>query len=118
MQMVDCGPILPSRPGQAPNEALLRLFNEGSRPAEVVAVELDPRLLAEEAGLALLDQCVAGTRRCRPWGGQGGDGGREDGCTLMSASARVHGLTAPPPPQSLRVSAPAPFGLPCWPQVQ
>jgi hypothetical protein len=82
VQSVDCGPILPRLPGQVPNEALLRLSNEGSRPAEVIAVELDPRLPAEEAGLALLDRwetgagvCVMGANRAGLGWGRGSTAG-------------------------------------------
>jgi hypothetical protein len=55
---VDCGPILPNKPGLLPNERLLQLVNDGSRPVEVIAVELDgSRLLQDEASLQLLDRC-------------------------------------------------------------
>lgn len=54
--VVDCGPILPARLGQVPNEATLQLCNDSGRPVEVVAVDLDDRFWKEEEALGQLDR--------------------------------------------------------------
>lgn len=51
---VDCGAILPRLPGQRPNEATLQLRNLGSRPVEVVCLDLDAQYWADEEALRSL----------------------------------------------------------------
>lgn len=53
--VVDCGPILPMTPGQAPNEARVRLVNPCPFPVEVVSLDFDNQYKSEEGLLSALE---------------------------------------------------------------
>ena len=114
--VVDCGPALPAFPGQRPAEAAFVITNPTDRPVEVVCVELDARLRADEEALRSLggdnDMCArlwAGSvdRLCGAQGGVMKLGARErrgarhiasksHGCLSLHAHAYIL------PPQQLQ----------------
>ena len=52
---VDCGPILPSFEGQAPNEVRIRMANPCGFPVEVMCLDLDKQYMMDEEVLRTVD---------------------------------------------------------------
>ena len=64
-RLLDCGVVLPATAGQRlSSEATMTLSNSGSRPIEVVCLDLDAQHAADEEALRSLDMCVQVAAHC------------------------------------------------------